>query len=168
VQRKLHIRFSKRMADEKLSAFAGHPVLHNRFLLMHLLGKGGFSEVYKVRMLCCSFNFPCLFKFCFDQAFDLRAKTFAACKIHQLNPSWTVQRKDSYVRHATREYNIHTSLSHPRVVKLIEVPLWFLVRNLDTFLRSFCKSRRFFPSTRTRSALFWSTAKARIWIPISR
>lgn len=101
VQRKLHIRFSKRMSEERLSPFAGHPVLHSRFLLLHLLGKGGFSEVFK--------------------AFDLKTRTYTACKIHQLNPTWTVQRKDSYVRHATREYNIHTSLAHPRVVKLIEV-----------------------------------------------
>lgn len=30
--------------------FKDHPTLNDRYLLLHLLGRGGFSEVYKVRM----------------------------------------------------------------------------------------------------------------------
>ena len=60
---------------------------------------------------------------CFDelQAFDLKTQSYVACKIHQLNPQWQAARKDNYVRHATREYNIHTTLDHPRVVRLFDV-----------------------------------------------
>lgn len=29
--------------------FKDHPTLNDRYLLLHLLGRGGFSEVYKVR-----------------------------------------------------------------------------------------------------------------------
>jgi hypothetical protein len=32
-----------------LLRFKDHPTLNERYLLLHLLGRGGFSEVYKVR-----------------------------------------------------------------------------------------------------------------------
>lgn len=34
-----------------LSRFKDHPTLNERYLLLHLLGRGGFSEVYKVMTL---------------------------------------------------------------------------------------------------------------------
>jgi hypothetical protein len=37
------------MKHQQGSRFGAHPVLDNRYLLMNLLGRGGFSEVYKVR-----------------------------------------------------------------------------------------------------------------------
>jgi hypothetical protein len=39
----------KRMKDEEASRFSSFPVLNNRYLLLNLLGRGGFSEVFKVR-----------------------------------------------------------------------------------------------------------------------
>jgi tousled-like kinase len=39
-------RSLKRLRDEEGSRFNGHPTLNNRYLLMRMLGKGGFSEVY--------------------------------------------------------------------------------------------------------------------------
>ena len=39
----------KRVRDQQRSRFQSHDVLHSRYLLMNLLGKGGFSEVYKVK-----------------------------------------------------------------------------------------------------------------------
>ena len=39
----------KRLRDQESSRWCGQPVLSERYLLMSLLGKGGFSEVFKVR-----------------------------------------------------------------------------------------------------------------------
>lgn len=44
-----------------------------------------------------------------------------ACKVHQLNPMWNEVRKQSYSRHAIREYNIHKKLAHPRIVRLFDI-----------------------------------------------
>lgn len=65
------------------------------------LGKGGFSEVYR--------------------AYDLVSFRHVACKIHQLNPHWPEKKRLNYTKHACREYNIHKSLDHARVVKLYDV-----------------------------------------------
>ncbi|PRD25655.1 UNVERIFIED_CONTAM: tlk2 [Trichonephila clavipes] len=81
--------------------FNNHPVLHERYLLLTLLGKGGFSEVHK--------------------AFDLKEQRYVACKVHQLNKDWKDDKKANYIKHALREYNIHKSLDHPRVVRLYDV-----------------------------------------------
>ena len=49
-ERNLHIRELKRILAEDSSRFKSHPTLHSRYLLLHLIGKGGFSEVFKVQM----------------------------------------------------------------------------------------------------------------------
>lgn len=122
-ERNLHIRELKRIHNEDQSRFNNHPVLNDRYLLLMLLGKGGFSEVHK--------------------AFDLKEQRYVACKVHQLNKDWKEDKKANYIkyvllwkhalgifvnfsvllvlRHALREYNIHKALDHPRVVKLYDV-----------------------------------------------
>ncbi|XP_054724000.1 serine/threonine-protein kinase tousled-like 2 [Uloborus diversus] len=100
-ERNLHIRELKRIHNEDQSRFNNHPVLHDRYLLLTLLGKGGFSEVHK--------------------AFDLKEQRYVACKVHQLNKDWKDDKKANYIKHALREYNIHKSLDHPRVVRLYDV-----------------------------------------------
>jgi tousled-like kinase len=95
------IRRIKLFEDESHSRFNDSPILNKRYLLLRLLGKGGFSEVFK--------------------AFDLVEFRYVACKIHQLNPLWSDERKRNYTRHATREYNIHKNLDHQRVVSLFDV-----------------------------------------------
>lgn len=100
-ERNLHIRELKRIHNEDQSRFNNHPTLNDRYLLLQLLGKGGFSEVHK--------------------AFDLKEQRYVACKIHQLNKDWKDDKKANYIKHALREYNIHKSLDHPRVVKLYDV-----------------------------------------------
>lgn len=100
-ERNLHIRELKRIHNEDQSRFSMHPVLSDRYLLLMLLGKGGFSEVHK--------------------AFDLREQRYTACKVHQLNKDWKEDKKANYIKHALREYNIHKALDHPRIVKLYDV-----------------------------------------------
>ncbi|XP_033113034.1 serine/threonine-protein kinase tousled-like 2 isoform X1 [Anneissia japonica] len=99
--RNLHIRELKRIHNEDLSRFKDNPVLHKRYLLLKLLGKGGFSEVHK--------------------GFDLEEQRYVACKIHQLNKDWKEDKKANYIKHALREYEIHKSLDHNRIVKLFDV-----------------------------------------------
>lgn len=100
-ERNLHIRELKRIHNEDQSRFNNHVVLNDRYLLLTLLGKGGFSEVHK--------------------AFDLKEQRYVACKIHQLNKDWKDDKKANYIKHALREYNIHKQLDHPRIVRLFDV-----------------------------------------------
>lgn len=101
-QRRTLMRQTKLQNDWRLSKFRHHPTLNDdRYIILELLGKGGFSEVYK--------------------AFDLHELRYVACKIHQLNSNWSESRKMNYTRHATREYTIHRSLHHPKVVQLFDV-----------------------------------------------
>lgn len=68
---------------------------------MELIGKGGFSEVWK--------------------AFDLENEIEVACKIHQLNSTWSEGRKQNYIKHATREYAINRSVNHENIIKFVDV-----------------------------------------------
>ncbi|KAM7427763.1 Serine/threonine-protein kinase tousled-like 2 [Porites harrisoni] len=92
-ERMLHIRELKRIQNEDSSKFKDHPTLNKRYLLLNLLGKGGFSEVYK--------------------GYDLLEHRYAVCKIHQLSNDWKEDRKANYIKHAFRKYNIHKTLDHP-------------------------------------------------------
>ncbi|XP_038044627.1 serine/threonine-protein kinase tousled-like 2 [Patiria miniata] len=100
-ERNVHIRELKRIHNEDQSRFNQHQTLNNHYLLLGLLGKGGFSEVHK--------------------GFDLKEQRYVACKIHQLNKEWKEDKKANYIKHALREYEIHKSLDHQRVVKLYDV-----------------------------------------------
>jgi len=109
-ERDLHSSRAKLVEEHKNSRFNDHRVLSNRYLLLNLIGKGGFSPVF--------------------EAFDLHRLIRVACKIHQPDPSWPLQRKRSYVHHATRECRIQTQIKHPLVVRLYDV---FPIDSEDTF-----------------------------------
>ncbi len=121
--RNLHIRELKRIHNEDQSRYNNHPMLNERYLLLMLLGKGGFSEVHKVFIL--SFTLGCdlcyHFQSRFLQGFDTKEQRYVACKIHQLNKDWKDDKKANYIKHALREYNIHKNLQHPRIVNLYDV-----------------------------------------------
>lgn len=72
-------------------------LLGNRYQLVSLLGRGGYSEVYK--------------------AYDIVTHTYVACKIHQLNPNWKEEVKDSYIKHTIRENQIMKEINHKNIVK---------------------------------------------------
>lgn len=95
-RKKLHLREIKRVKDEDASPYASLPVLEDRFLLLNLLGKGGFSEVYK--------------------AYDLSRCAYVACKIHRFDSRWSAQHIENYIMHTQREVDILQRLSHDRIV----------------------------------------------------
>jgi tousled-like kinase len=96
-----HIRALKRVASEDASRFRHRPLLHDRYVLQALLGKGGFSEVWR--------------------AFDLEQLKEVAVKIHQLDSRWADAKKENYTKHVSREYEIHRNVRHPRIVSLYDV-----------------------------------------------
>jgi tousled-like kinase len=95
-----HVKFIKMMNSEMKSLYKGM-LLNNRYLCTALIGRGGFSEVWK--------------------GYDLESHRYVACKIHALNEKWADRKKENFTRHATREAHIQKGLCHPRIVKLYDV-----------------------------------------------
>lgn len=100
-ERDVLVRELRRQSDEDISAFNKFQTVNDRYVVLNLLGRGGFSEVYK--------------------GFDLLRGSYVACKIHQLASNWSEVKKRTFIRHSMREYEIHKSLRHPRVVQLIDI-----------------------------------------------
>ena len=75
----------------------GWPLLGGRYQIVNLLGKGGYSEVYK--------------------AYDLENHMYVACKLHQLNQNWKEEIKDNYIKHTIRENQIHKEINHSKIIK---------------------------------------------------
>jgi len=96
-----HIRALKRVASEDAPRFRNRPKLHARYVLQSLLGKGGFSEVWR--------------------AYNLEELREVAVKIHQLDSRWPDAKKESYTKHVSREYEIQRNVRHPRIVSLYDV-----------------------------------------------
>jgi tousled-like kinase len=72
-------------------------VLNNQYLVLSLLGRGGYSEVYK--------------------AYDLENWKEIAWKIHRFDDTWSRSMQANYIKHALRENETHQTLSHPRIVR---------------------------------------------------
>lgn len=116
-ERDCHVRRKRRINNEDTSRYLNfysllsgtknlieadkRTILKDRYLVLSLIGKGGFSEVYKV--------------------FDLVEYEHRACKIHCINENWTTAQKNSYLTHALRETRIHKNLRHPGIVELYDV-----------------------------------------------
>lgn len=91
----------KRSRDEEISFLNHRPLLNGRFQLLNLLGKGGFSEVWR--------------------ALDLDRGIEVAVKVHRLNSAWHSTKKENYIKHATREHAIHKELRHANIVRYLDV-----------------------------------------------
>ena len=63
----------KLLEYQQSSRFSARPTLHGRYVLASLLGRGGFSEVWK--------------------CYDLVSMAFRAVKIHQLDARWSDDKK---------------------------------------------------------------------------
>ena len=101
LEKAAHVRGLKRVNSEDNSRFRSRPKLNDRYVLQSLLGKGGFSEVWR--------------------AYDLVDLCDVAVKIHQLDPRWSDSKKENYTKHISREYEIHKNVRHPRIVSLYDV-----------------------------------------------
>lgn len=97
LDRDLLLREVDRQSNESSSAFGNYPVVKSRYLLLNLLGRGGFSEVFR--------------------AYDFETARFVACKVHQLASNWSEARKQNFLRHMLRENEIHSKLAHPRILR---------------------------------------------------
>ena len=86
--------------EEKCKYNRNWILIGEKYQLVSLIGKGGYSEVYK--------------------AYDIKNQKFVACKIHQLNPNWSSQMKDSYINHTVRENDILKILNHKNIVKHLD------------------------------------------------
>ena len=91
--------------QEKICTFSplkkeGLPFLNGRYQILELIGKGGYSEVYK--------------------AYDTYDHKFIACKLIQLNENWPQEIKQSYIKHTIRENLILQNLNHKKIVKLYD------------------------------------------------
>eukprot|EP00002_Diphylleia_rotans_P032179 TRINITY_DN673_c0_g2_i3.p1 TRINITY_DN673_c0_g2~~TRINITY_DN673_c0_g2_i3.p1 ORF type:complete len:511 (-),score=119.05 TRINITY_DN673_c0_g2_i3:782-2314(-) len=100
-EKNLHVTEVRRIRNEDRSMFKINQVVHDRYLIQQLLGKGGFSEVFK--------------------AYDLVECREVSCKVHQLISHWSVEKKENYIKHAVRECNIQKSMQHSRIVQLYDV-----------------------------------------------
>lgn len=104
-RKEVYIAANKHLIEEENSRFGRltvtdrelkWPLMNNRYQILSLLGKGGFSEVYR--------------------GYDVDELRNVACKIHQLSPNWSETVKSNYIKHILRETNVHKSISHPNVV----------------------------------------------------
>jgi tousled-like kinase len=86
--------------EEKCKYNKNWVLIGEKYQLVSLIGKGGYSEIYK--------------------AYDIKNQKYVACKIHQLNVNWSNQMKDSYINHTVRENEILKLINHKNIVKHLD------------------------------------------------
>ncbi|KAJ1446893.1 kinase-like domain-containing protein [Pelagophyceae sp. CCMP2097] len=96
-----HVRESQRARYEDTSKWRHRPRMNDRYVLLRLLGRGGFSEVWL--------------------AFDLEAAQLVAVKFHTVESNWSEAKREAYVRHTAREFSIQKEIRHPRIAQCLDV-----------------------------------------------
>lgn len=94
-ERQVHEKRLKLWGYERNSKWNNYQIFRSRYQLGVLIGKGGFSEVYK--------------------AMDLETCREVALKIHEVDTAMRDEEKEFYVRHAMREADIQKGRSRVRI-----------------------------------------------------
>ncbi|CAE7505252.1 TOUSLED [Symbiodinium sp. CCMP2456] len=97
-ERNAYLKNKHLVNAEDRSRFGHYPMLQDRFQLLNLIGKGGFSEIYK--------------------AFDLEMMCYCAIKLNEINSKMSNDMCKDAVRWALREAEIQKALQHPRIVQM--------------------------------------------------
>jgi len=98
-ERTLHLKQRMLVNSEDRSRFRHYQQLQGgRYQLLNMIGRGGFSEIYK--------------------AFDLDQMCFCAIKINEIDAKMSEAQRVDLVRWALRECEIQKQLQHPRIVQL--------------------------------------------------
>lgn len=98
IDRAMHLKRQQRLEAARRSNFSDYSKMKDRYQLLNMIGRGGFSEVYR--------------------AFDLETNDYCAVKIHELGKDMSESQRQNYIRRAMREYEIQKGLKHPKVVIL--------------------------------------------------
>lgn len=77
------------------SALGPWPII-GKYQILCLIGRGGFSEVYK--------------------AYDLEEFKYVVVKVHHLDKKWDPQMRDNYLKHTNRENEVFKKLKHTNIV----------------------------------------------------
>jgi tousled-like kinase len=101
----LHLKINKALKAQEISSYGDCTQIIGKgeteqYQILNMLGKGGFSEVYK--------------------GYDLLSHKFVAVKIHELKKEMSDDAKESYIKHVLREYQIHKQLKHRNIVQLFD------------------------------------------------
>lgn len=80
---------------------------------------------------------------------------YVACKLHGLNAQWSEEKKQSYIRHALREKNIHRNLVHHHIVRLWD--------SFEIDLNTFCTVLEYCSGKSEFSDLFVDKRRIFLW-----
>lgn len=96
-----HLFESETLKEQEHSKYANFPLLQDRYLLVKLLAKGmNSTEIYK--------------------AYDFIKLRHVTCKIQFVLDHWSEPYKDAIFKNVLHEVQIHKTLIHPRIVKLLD------------------------------------------------